>query len=494
MALTAWRRRKIAGKAAAYFGLAALFVTVYAWAYIGEITSRTVEAAFAWIRLEYIGIPFIAPLWLLFITSITGHEKWITRQREWLLMIVPFVTLAMVQTNDWHHLFYADMRMEAAGPLLTFRFTPGNFYWLSQIYDNAGMILSSFLIVRRAFSAQPAFRQQAQVFLAGALLQWAGLAIFISGSSPFNLDLSSLTLSLSSMIFLVGLFRYRALDLLPMARDVIFERMADGVLVLDTRNRLIDFNLAAQNILPELQPGAIGQPVEVLLSAWEVLIAQATTGTPEVVEVESAQHYFQSHITPVTSKQGHTAGKIITLYDVTEVRQLLEKMRELATRDSLTNLFNRHYFLELANREIERASRHQRALSIIALDLDHFKRVNDTYSHAAGDLVLQIAAQVMRSITRKMDICGRLGGEEFWILLPETSLPEALIVAERLRLALEHAEIFFEGQSVKVTGSFGVTSIGLGEKTALDTLIRIADEALYEAKSSGRNCVRSRQG
>lgn len=164
----------------------------------------------------------------------------------------------------------------------------------------------------------------------------------------------------------------------------------------------------------------------------------------------------------------------------------------LASIDGLTEIFNRRHFLELANREFQHFVRHQQSFAILYLDIDFFKRINDNYGHSVGDMTLQQFASMVRSQIRDVDLWGRMGGEEFALLLPETSLEEARVVAERIRLRCEQMRIQNTIQNtvqiVSVTVSIGLTEV-LTVDTSVDEILHRADQALYLAKQSGRNRV-----
>ncbi|MCW2241639.1 GGDEF domain-containing protein [Azospirillum canadense] len=162
------------------------------------------------------------------------------------------------------------------------------------------------------------------------------------------------------------------------------------------------------------------------------------------------------------------------------------ELRYLADTDVLTGAKNRRAFTALAERELARHQRYHRALSLIMMDLDHFKAVNDEHGHAAGDAVLIEVIRRCRDGLRRHDAIGRLGGEEFAILLPETGLSQAREVAERLRQSIAAASIFApDGQALAVTASMGIAALGAGD--LLDSLLSRADHALYQAKECGRN-------
>jgi diguanylate cyclase (GGDEF)-like protein len=175
--------------------------------------------------------------------------------------------------------------------------------------------------------------------------------------------------------------------------------------------------------------------------------------------------------------------------DITAQKVVEFELVRQAHTDHLTGFNNRGFFMQQAERELQRAIRYGSALSIFMMDVDHFKKINDTYGHKIGDLVLQKLAEVCLNTLRMVDIIGRIGGEEFAILLPETPEQEAIRVAERLRQAISNAKIpLGYGLPLSITVSIGVTSL-TSKDDNIDVLLSVADKALYEAKNAGRNCI-----
>ena len=170
-----------------------------------------------------------------------------------------------------------------------------------------------------------------------------------------------------------------------------------------------------------------------------------------------------------------------------------EEIRLLSITDSLTGCFNRSYFNERFPIELTRAKRYRHSLSLIICDIDHFKKINDNYGHQAGDVVLkEFAAMIMASIRDKVDWMVRYGGEEFLIILPETDIGGAQILAERLREKLTKKTIAASGHAISVTACFGSTCLNPdseGDLYTQESIIKAADALLYEAKESGRNRV-----
>jgi diguanylate cyclase (GGDEF)-like protein len=169
-------------------------------------------------------------------------------------------------------------------------------------------------------------------------------------------------------------------------------------------------------------------------------------------------------------------------------QQQTTDLRALATVDFLTGVYNRRHFEELATAEIARAQRYMRPLSVLMIDIDHFKDINDRLGHAAGDVVLQRIAILCSAEKRRSDVIGRLGGEEFSILLPETTQSAAVQHAERLRIRISESPLIVLGEAVNVTVSIGVAGSS-ANPSGIHSLLRRADKALYAAKNLGRNKV-----
>ncbi len=192
-----------------------------------------------------------------------------------------------------------------------------------------------------------------------------------------------------------------------------------------------------------------------------------------------------------------TLFALLALLSAKFMRRLQEaqnKLTRLAATDDLTALYNRKSAFERLDEEISKNRRFTTPLSCLLLDVDHFKRVNDSYGHLAGDKVLQHLADCLRKFSRKYDILCRYGGEEFLIILPETNLSSALAVAEKYRREISDSIVTFEQQEIRVTASIGVTEAILDQPESHDSMIGRADEALYQAKEQGRNRVNAIQG
>jgi diguanylate cyclase (GGDEF)-like protein len=202
----------------------------------------------------------------------------------------------------------------------------------------------------------------------------------------------------------------------------------------------------------------------------------------------SEQRWFMVRVSQIEASD--PPRYVVTHDDVTALKLAQQALIMQATTDELTGVANRRSLIQALNVEFERLRRHPGLhCSVLALDLDHFKHVNDTWGHAAGDAVLKHVARVVSEHKRVGDVFGRTGGEEFTMLLPDTALDEAEALSERLRLQVSREPLQFDGNSIGVTVSIGIASLTGLDTEAMAALVR-ADSALYEAKHSGRNAVR----
>ncbi len=237
----------------------------------------------------------------------------------------------------------------------------------------------------------------------------------------------------------------------------------------------------------------------------------------DVLPKEIADHFYQSDRVVFETQQRHiieeeaegddgnthhyistkipfqSPGKLPALIgfstEVTELFKLKEEFKKLATVDALTDLYNRRYFTEQADKEYLRAQRYKLSLTLISIDIDHFKKINDKFGHPAGDKVLIEVAKQLKSSLRQTDVLARIGGEEFSILLPETSADEAEVFAERLRLAQSQLRITGDWHGeIQLSVSIGISSYQQSDSN-FDQIFSRADKALYQAKNSGRNRV-----
>ncbi|GIU40907.1 diguanylate cyclase [Shewanella sp. 10N.261.52.F9] len=209
--------------------------------------------------------------------------------------------------------------------------------------------------------------------------------------------------------------------------------------------------------------------------------------------------YQNVTLLPLSSLTGEITHISMIVYDVTDVainklqlKSANERLEYLSQVDGLSQLYNRRHWEHCLQKEFDRYARYGSETSLVMLDIDHFKAINDTYGHQAGDRVIQNVSHIIKKSLRETDCAGRYGGEEFGVILANTPAANALFFAERLRKKIEQSEIMYEEQLIKVTISLGICDIK-PDMTDSDIWLAQADQALYQAKESGRNCSVTQQ-
>ena len=247
------------------------------------------------------------------------------------------------------------------------------------------------------------------------------------------------------------------------------------------------------------QPSSMLRPDDRVALMAKYIRELQQSSQPIVLETE-ALHKDGSRIpmelrsTTLRDADGKVLGIGSVVRDMTLQKKLEAGLRRAADTDALTGLANRNRFSRVADAEARRAMRYGHGLAVIACDLDHFKSVNDNHGHAGGDLALKVFARTTSDCLRQpIDLLGRVGGEEFAVILPETDISGAKRVAERIRSAVEKAQVQHDGRTFGLTVSLGVSLFRDGE-TSLEAAMKRADDALYRAKKNGRNRVESAPG
>ncbi|MFN2267963.1 MAG: diguanylate cyclase, partial [Desulfonatronovibrio sp.] len=278
---------------------------------------------------------------------------------------------------------------------------------------------------------------------------------------------------------------------------ITLENLPGAVFTHDREGRFLLVNRAAckqsgysreellQMKVKDIDPQAPAR--EDIMKVWQNLKSgQSSTVESFHVRKDGSKYPAEVFINAITLN-GQPAVLAVA-FDISQRKAAEERLRFLATTDELTGLWNRRHFSKGVRNELERARRYQKMFSLLMLDIDYFKKINDTYGHGAGDEVLRHFAHLLMKNLRQMDVAGRVGGEEFSIILPHTDMDGAYAIAERLRQSIAATPVNYQGHKIHFTVSIGIASYQKDIKNE-DEMFRMADNALYKAKSQGRNLV-----
>jgi len=509
VSIIVWRRTAAPGSFILGIMLSAMFVWGGAYALVWSVVA--LEQKFFWLKAMYLGVVMTPTLFLIFTLQITHREHWFTPLRIAALFIEPVLMLSVV----WFvpRLAFASIESITKNGYIIMHVHRGILFWVNTYYSYAVILGAFYILWVSSRHANLFFKRQYQFVLYGSIVP---LALSVYTQTRFiafsDLDLAPVAFGISGIIYAYAIFRHQFMELIPVARSRLIENMSDGVLVIDEQGRIIDINPAMQGFLDDDPGFYIGKNVSEALKTWaenpSELMNELETRT-EIKLPHNPSRYLDMRVTPLYDDDQRMNGRLIVFRDITERKgvekdlrramdrlqgQLIEigllqsQLREQAIRDALTNLFNRRYLDETLERELARAARELYPLCIVMMDIDHFKDVNDTHGHEAGDLVLRSLADAVTRQSRHGDFVCRFGGEEFVLVMPNIGIEVAHERALSLHKNIETLGIPYGRFHLSVTVSMGLAWYPAHGETKED-LLRAADRALYTAKHTGRNQV-----
>ncbi|MDR0501455.1 MAG: diguanylate cyclase [Coriobacteriales bacterium] len=479
-ALSCWGQKRFQ-----YYASFCLVITFYAVGYILEMNATTFEGALYGCKIIYCGSPFVGVFFYLFALDFANRP----RPKRWIivcLLIIQGIFTFAVLSYPLTNLYYADLQFTNETGIGSLVKEPGLFYYPNFILVFIFTIIASVILVRSFISER---RYDGIVIFATAVITpivMQVLAMFSFSLLGWNPVPMSLVLSIG--LLTIYLVRYRKREWQTMGRDLVVQNMQDAFILLDTKNRLIDHNLAAEQLYPTLATVKKATAVsEIKDFPAEALVTQGYYSYEHVTQNRTLQLRMAS--TTVFSGD-IKVGTSIVISDETESQRLMQELTRLARRDDLTGLNNRVTFFSDAQVSFDISQRQKGASGCaLMLDIDFFKAVNDTYGHAVGDEVLRYIGSVIANRFRATDISGRYGGEEFCVWMPVTDMLGAKRVAEEIRTTVESHSFNIDDNIFSVTVSIGIACSEEADPDNFDDLMNKADVALYEAKNTGRNRV-----
>jgi diguanylate cyclase (GGDEF)-like protein/PAS domain S-box-containing protein len=331
VAAFAWRRRPAPGTTS--LSLLMLGAALFAIPYAIQYGSDELGMVMFWFKASFPGAVVLAPLWLLFALQYTGRERWITQRNLLLLAVIPIGTVVLGWSNALHGLYGSDFRLDNSGVLPVLAWDYGFGFWLHAIFATSVLLWGVVILVRSTLRKYRTLRMQAVYILVGAFAPLAGNIIFLMGFSPIpNMDPTPFTFMITGLAWAFGLFRYRLFDVMPVSKWRVFEGIANGVILLDTQNNIVDINRSAKRVinLPGIE--IIGKPVDEVFSG-QVHLAEAYQSTVErQVDVPQEQEeigpHIELHISPLHDRHGLLQGRLIVIYDISEQKRMEDELEE----------------------------------------------------------------------------------------------------------------------------------------------------------------------
>lgn len=498
--------------------LLAMLVMLAVWnfSYAMITFSISLEEKLLWLKIENIGILTVPIFWFFFALRYNRLDGWLNRYTASLFFIIPGISLLFLFSNQWFHLYYASVRQvsEGGGPLMIER---GPWYVIAALYAYLVSLAAITLLIRRALQHRNIYRRQMYVLIAAVLIPTLvnvayQLALSFLPESALHIDLTPISFMVSAVLIVIGVFGLRIFDLIPIARHSVLEHIPEMVFVVNAHDIVVDANTIAQKTLGKSMDEIVGKDPLDVFREWPQLLHHFLVADEAREEIQipgDPSRTLEVIVTALYNSANQLEGRVIVAHDITEhkwlendltfanktltrqleeINKLRDELQEQAIRDPLTEVYNRRYMNEFLSLEVARAERDGTPFSVVIMDMDNFKRFNDTYGHKCGDIILQKIAAFLVQHTRKGDVVCRFGGEEFVILMPGATPEKAYERAETWRQDFTNTTIEYEGMKLSATFSAGVASYPQHGDTD-EFVLQAADRALYRSKDAGKNKV-----
>ena len=332
LAVFAFVNRRVPGSRA--FGFAMLAVFTWSMAYAGELSSLKLEGMLFWLSLEYLGVAPLTVLFLLLALIYSGREKFVTTRNIILLFIVPTIIIALVATNQFHHFVYSAVGVDEQGPFPMLALTRGPGYWINIVYSYSALILGVILLSTRLSHPRLVYRKQVIAVLCGLLVPWVLNVLYqMFNIVPLHhLDLTPFGFMVTGFVIAWAMYRYQLFNMVPIARGRVLETMLDGMIVLDSQDRVVDVNKSAERILGWTD-SAVGKPAGAMLARWPDLLELSKSGGTRPVELaridqKDISKYYEVSTTDILSDRGNILGKVVLLHDITDRKKIEDELKE----------------------------------------------------------------------------------------------------------------------------------------------------------------------
>jgi diguanylate cyclase (GGDEF)-like protein len=446
------------------------------------------------VKIEFLAITFLPVAPVLLVQAFLRHKM--PRWSLLLLFMIPILTNLVIWTNSLHHLFWGTptiVQGEGPFPMLhkDFRFwffaihVPLSYIY---IFTSTGMLIHGSLQMPRIY------RKQAILILIAIQLPTITDILHNFGIhliSAYNI--TPAVFSITGILFAWALFRFQFLELAPMARNLIFENMSEGIVVLDLRQRIVDLNPVAAGLFAA-NTSPIGKPITAIKNPFAAKISSMIAMDLSQADMDigdGLQRHISLHINPIQSSQADPIGWIVTLSDITDRFRLYKEIENMAIRDSLTcALTRRHFFASVGAQIHSNRVTPGNVIAFIMLDMDNFKLVNDEFGHPTGDKVLVTLANEIQRHLREEDLFGRIGGDEFAVFLSNIVEDAPAQIAERICASINALHFPEVDNSIRISASLGVyITRHVDPNLGVHGLFAQADAALFRAKETGRGRV-----
>lgn len=472
-----------------YFSALSVCLSIYVFGYLLEFNSSTLDQMIFWNQIQYIGVPFYSALWFSVALIYTDKIKSLVGLKLLLLFAIPIITFVVRITNSIHYIFYSyyELRTTAGFPVM--HFGKGPWYYVQMVYHILLLTLTAGVFIMEYIKGNKDDKRKYGLLAIASLAPYLSFIFILLDYKQISIDYGALIIPITASIVVYTIIYYDFLGVKTLARDTMFNNNSDGMLIIDNNNKIIDFNEQARHFFNSLNIDLQQKNLENIVIDTKILMQLNSTEDEEIItDNAGAKVYYDITTSVMYDGRNRKLGVLKTIRDITDKMKILKQLEEQATVDELSGLINRRQFINLAEKEFLRAKRYKNVFTLLMIDIDHFKKINDEKGHDAGDQVIKEIGRQLNEGFRKTDISARLGGEEFTVILINTNLEEGMALAEQFRERISNVMVSYEGEDIQFTVSIGITVFD-SKAENFNHLLKLSDQAMYQAKQKGRNCT-----
>lgn len=490
LSICIYASRKKDSSSASAFSLIMLAASIHTIGYTFELLSETEIAVIFWLNFKYIGISFLPFIFIYY-----AIDKWEKSNIFKIILMIFFFSISLttffiVQTNSFHGLFYKELILNKLCKICVNDVAYGIWFYIHIAVIIFSVLISIWIGYKGYKNKKNKYKSNSILIIISFSIPIVVGILYIFKMTPKNIDIMTFTYAPMGVLWLIAILKHGTIEILPVTYQTIFEKISEGVIVLDSDDNISDYNFAAKNMLILVGELHVGDDILNILKKIKFIDKHDYSGTLFEVRTGTRVKIYQIKPTDVYSKKGKYLSKLLVINDITIEAEASRLLKTFARRDDLTGINNRRYFFELCNIKIKEAKLNDKSISFVMMDIDHFKKVNDLHGHLVGDVVLKELAEICREGLRNSDIIGRYGGEEFAILIYDANDAGTYNVIERIRKTISEHIFYVNGyEEIKLTASFGIYTPEINMDESIDSIFKKADEGLYRAKNDGRDKV-----
>jgi len=313
------------------FGVVMLLISIWSIAYGLELAQLNLSAMYIFIQFEYVGISFLPAFWIIFVIKYTNNNQWLSYKYIILLFLIPVITLGLVITNRWHHLYYDFLSVVQSGDLYLLAIEAGPWYNVHVIYFYLCMLGSTYLLFRYMQQGTKKYQIQNIILFVAALIPWVSNMLYLTGLRLHShIDITPFAFLFTAFLISYGLFRYQLFNLIPIAREIVMQHMQEGMLILDENNRIIDYNTRVKTMLSYYDNLLGMNMAEIFQKDEHVLFALQKD--VEKIELEWEERIYEVNINYITTPYKRVTGKSLLFRDITQLKDDCDKMQEQSLR------------------------------------------------------------------------------------------------------------------------------------------------------------------